>query len=181
MVERIWTEGAWTEESGVDRARRFWPSGPISVPNDRMLSWDPVSGAISVFREPSNGANGNSTDREGRLVTCEQAAQSRHANRARWNDHGARGPRRRPALHRLPTTSSAKSDGTIWFTDPDYGRGLIPDTKGSRRSPALPHLHRLEPGSGSVSAATFGHGDAERQGLLPRRADALRDLTPGRS
>ena len=45
------------------------------IPNDRIMRWDEETGAVSVFRRPSNYANGNSRDRQGRLVTCEHDTQ----------------------------------------------------------------------------------------------------------
>jgi len=42
------------------------------IPNNRTLRWRASDGAVDVFRQPSNGANGNTVDREGSLVTCEQ-------------------------------------------------------------------------------------------------------------
>ena len=41
------------------------------IPNDRMMRWEEETGAISVFRKPSHNSNGNTRDRQGRLVTCE--------------------------------------------------------------------------------------------------------------
>src|SRR5512146_1171792 len=41
------------------------------IPNDRIMKWEEETGAVSVFRRPSNFANGNTRDRQGRLVTCE--------------------------------------------------------------------------------------------------------------
>ena len=45
------------------------------IPNDRMMKWEEETGAVSVFRKPSNYSNGNTRDRQGRLVTCEMDAQ----------------------------------------------------------------------------------------------------------
>ena len=69
-IRRLWTGGEWTE-------------GPVyfgdmhsvifgDVPNNRMLRYDEVTGETTLFRYPSNEANGNTRDRQGRLVTCEQ-------------------------------------------------------------------------------------------------------------
>ena len=44
------------------------------IPNNRIMRWDEETGAVSVFRKPSNYSNGNTRDRQGRLVTCEHAA-----------------------------------------------------------------------------------------------------------
>src|SRR5437763_16263112 len=45
------------------------------IPNDRIMKWDEETGAVSVFSKPSNYANGNTRDRQGRLITCEMDAQ----------------------------------------------------------------------------------------------------------
>src|SRR5947199_2897489 len=45
------------------------------IPNDRILKWEEETGAVSVFRQPSNYANGNTRDRVGRLITCEMGSQ----------------------------------------------------------------------------------------------------------
>ena len=45
------------------------------IPNDRMMKWEEDTGAVSVFRKPSHYANGNTRDRQGRLVTCEMDTQ----------------------------------------------------------------------------------------------------------
>ena len=50
------------------------------IPNNRIMRWDEETGRVSIFRKPSNFANGNTRDRQGRLVSCEQCAP-RHAHR----------------------------------------------------------------------------------------------------
>src|SRR5690606_17133687 len=67
-VERVWTGGIWTEGPA-------WLPGEglvvwSDIPNDRLLCWSPSDGGVRTFRAPANGANGNTTDRAGRLVTC---------------------------------------------------------------------------------------------------------------
>ena len=63
-----------------------WAEGPVwfgdnrcllwsDIPNNRIMRWDEETGAVSVFRKPSNYANGNTRDRQGRLVTCEHDAR----------------------------------------------------------------------------------------------------------
>src|SRR5437762_12306050 len=59
-----------------------WNEGPVwfgdgryllwsDIPNNRIMKWDEETGAVSVFRKPSNNGNGNTRDRQGRLLTCE--------------------------------------------------------------------------------------------------------------
>jgi len=61
-----------------------WSEGPVwfgdgryllwsDIPNSRIMKWEESTGAVSVFRSPSGYANGNTRDRQGRLVTCEHA------------------------------------------------------------------------------------------------------------
>src|SRR5215471_11788905 len=63
-----------------------WAEGPVwfgdgryllcsDIPNNRILKWEEETGAVSAFRKPSNNANGNTRDRQGRLVTCEHDAR----------------------------------------------------------------------------------------------------------
>ncbi len=71
-----------------------WAEGPVwfgdgryllvsDIPNDRILRWDEASGAVTVFRKPSNNANGYTRDRQGRLVTCEH--DSRRLTRTEYD------------------------------------------------------------------------------------------------
>ena len=41
------------------------------IPNDRMLRFDELTGAVGVFRAPAGYSNGNTVDRQGRLLSCE--------------------------------------------------------------------------------------------------------------
>ena len=68
-VERLATGCRWSEGPVCFGDGRYvlWSD----IPNDRILKWEEETGAVSVFRKPSNNANGNTRDRQGRLVTCE--------------------------------------------------------------------------------------------------------------
>ena len=59
------------------------------IPNDRILKWEEETGAVSMFRKSSNNANGNTRDRQGRLVTCEHTRPPRHPHRIRRRHHRA--------------------------------------------------------------------------------------------
>src|SRR6266852_1579558 len=108
-----------------------WAEGPVwfgdgryvlwsDIPNNRIMRWDEETGAVSVFRKPSNFANGNTRDRQGRLVTCEHDA--RRVTRTEYdgaitvicdNFEGKK--------LNSPNDLVVKSDGSIWFTDPMFG------------------------------------------------------------
>src|SRR5450631_2156489 len=72
-IERIATGFRWAE------GPVYFPDGGFfvwsDIPNDRMMRWLEEDGHVSVFRRPSKYANGNTRDREGRLVTCEHGAR----------------------------------------------------------------------------------------------------------
>src|ERR1700759_2009101 len=68
-VERLWTGARWTEGPAWFPAGRYLVFSDI--PNNRMMRFDECDGSVSVFRQPSNNSNGNTTDSQGRLVTCE--------------------------------------------------------------------------------------------------------------
>ena len=71
-----------------------WPEGPVwfgdtrmllfsDVPSNRIMKWDEDTGQFSVFRKPSNYANGNTRDRQGRFLTCEH--QPRRVSRTEYD------------------------------------------------------------------------------------------------
>ena len=66
-VERLWTGGRWCEGPAWFGAGRYlvWSD----IPNNRMMRWDETDGSVSILRSPSNNSNGNTVDRQGRLVT----------------------------------------------------------------------------------------------------------------
>jgi len=89
------------------------------IPTSKLHRWRQGAG-FSVYREVSNMANGNTYDRQGRLVTCEHAT-----SRVVREEAGALTVL---ASHydgkelNSPNDIVVRSDGTIFFTDPSYGR-----------------------------------------------------------
>jgi gluconolactonase len=134
----------------------YFPAGHYlvwsDVPNDRLMRFDETSNTVSVFRSPSGYANGNTVDRQGRLVTCE------HGNRrVTRTEHD--GSITVIASHHdgkrfnSPNDVVVKSDGSIWFTDPAYG--IDSDYEGHKSDSEIGacHVYRVDPRSGSVSIA----------------------------
>jgi gluconolactonase len=118
VPEIIFAEGRWNEGPCYFPAwsALIWSD----IPNDRLMRYDERTRTVSVWREPSNNANGNTIDRQGRLVTCEHAA--RRVTRTEF-DGTSRVLADRFEGGRLnsPNDIVVKSDGTIWFSDPHYG------------------------------------------------------------
>jgi gluconolactonase len=90
------------------------------MPNDIRRRWSPADGVAEV-RNPSNKCNGMTYDSAGNLYVCE------HVTSALIMETPA-GKREVLATHwqgkRLnsPNDVVVRSDGTIYFTDPTYGR-----------------------------------------------------------
>jgi len=126
------------------------------IPNDRLLRWTP-DGQVSVFRSPSNFANGNTRDREGRLVTCEHG--ERRVTRTELDGTiTVLADRYNSKRLNSPNDVVVKSDGTIWFTDPDYGlRQNCPP--GTPKEQDGDYVFRLDPASGEL---TLVAGDFDR-------------------
>ena len=70
-LERLWTGARWAEGPVWfgDQQRLLFSD----IPNDRIMGWSAIDGSMSVFRQGANYANGNTRDRQGRLVTSNSA------------------------------------------------------------------------------------------------------------
>ena len=90
------------------------------IPGRIMRRWRP-DGSIETWRQPSNMANGNAYDGEGRIVTCEHAT-------SRVTRTESDGSVTVLASHygdmelNSPNDIVVRSDGSIYFTDPGFGR-----------------------------------------------------------
>jgi gluconolactonase len=146
-VERLYTGTRWAEGPvwfGDGRYLLF-----SDIPNNRMLRWQEETGEISVFRGPSNYSNGNSRDRQGRLLTCEH--DSRRLTRTEYD--GAITvlmDRYQGKMLNAPNDLAVHSDGAIWFTDPGYG--IMSNYEGHKAPFELPdNVYRLDPRTGEVT------------------------------
>lgn len=114
------------------------------IPNDQLLRWDETSGAVGVFRTASGYANGNTVDRQGRLITCEQG--NRRVTRTE-HDGSITVLADRYQGRRLnsPNDVVVRADGSIWFTDPSYG--ITSDYEGNKGDSELGgcYVYRLDP------------------------------------
>ena len=147
-VERLATGCRWSEGPVWFGDGRFvlWSD----IPNDRILKWEEETGAVSVFRKPSNHANGHTRDRQGRLIGCEHGG--RRVVRTEYDGSitvvadSFQGKRLNS-----PNDVVVRSDGSIWFTDPAFG--ILGTYEGHRAAQELPlNVYRVDPATGEMDA-----------------------------
>ena len=143
-IERLATGGRWSEGPVWFGDGRFllWSD----TADNAIMRWDETTGLATPWRKPSNHANGNTRDRQGRLVTCEHL--TRRITRTE-HDGTITVLMDRYDGKRLnsPNDIVVKSDGTVWFSDPTFGiRGNYEGDKAESELPT--NLYRFDPGSG---------------------------------
>ncbi|HEX2856470.1 MAG TPA: SMP-30/gluconolactonase/LRE family protein [Propionibacteriaceae bacterium] len=151
-IERIaggcrWTEGpVWFG----DQRCLVWSD----IPNNRIMKWDEQSGEVSVWRRPSDNANGGTRDAAGRLVTCEH--RTRRVTRTEYDGSitvlaDAFEGRRLNS----PNDVTVAPDGSLWFTDPTYG--ILGDYEGRRAEPEIATaVYRIDPDGGEPTRMVTG-------------------------
>ena len=149
-VHKLFTGCHWAEGPAYFPASRglVWSD----IPSNRLLRFDEGTGHAGPFREPSGHANGNTVDRQGRLVTCEHGG--RRVSRT-GHDGSVVTLADRYDGKRLnsPNDVVVKSDGSIWFTDPTYG--IDSDYEGDRAESEIgaSYVYRIDPATGAVTVA----------------------------
>ncbi len=140
-----------------------WAEGPAwspgwrslvwsDIPNDRQLRWDESNGTVGVFRTPAGNTNGNTVDRQGRLLSCEHSG--RRVSRTEFDGtvvtivDSYNGKRLNS-----PNDVVVKSDDSIWFTDPAYG--IESDYEGNRSEMEQDgcYVFRVDPADGDIRVA----------------------------
>jgi gluconolactonase len=122
------------------------------IPNSRLLRWCEETESVSVFRSPSDHSNGNTRDRQGRLISCEHA--TRRVTRTEY-DGSLTVLMDRYQGRRLnaPNDVVVHPDGHLWFSDPGYG--ILAHYEGSRAEFELPtSVYRLNPETGESSVVS---------------------------
>ncbi len=152
-----------------------WAEGPVwfadlnclvwsDIPNQRMLRW--ADGTVSVFREPSNFVNGNTRDRQGRLVSCEHGGRRVTRTEIDGSITVLADSYEGKKLN-SPNDVVVRSDGSVWFTDPTYG--IKSDYEGYRAEPeqATRNVYRLDPQTGVLAAVVTDFGQPNGLAFSP--------------
>lgn len=138
----------------------LWGEGPVwfgdtrcllfsDIPNNRMLKWDEETRTTAIFRAPSQFANGNTRDRQGRLITCEHGA--RRVTRTEYDGRiTVLADQYRARRLNSPNDVVVSSDGAVWFTDPPYG--ILTDYEGNKAESEQDgcFVYRLDPITGTI-------------------------------
>jgi gluconolactonase len=148
-VDQLYTGCRWAEGPAWFGAGRYvvWSD----IPNNRMLRYDEADGSVSVFRAPCGNTNGNTVDRQGRLVSCEHSG--RRVSRTEFDGRVITvADRWQGKRLNSPNDVVVRSDGSIWFTDPSYG--IDTDYEGDRSESEIGacHVYRVDPQSGEIAA-----------------------------
>ena len=149
-VERLHTGCRWSEGPVYfgDARCVLWSD----IPNDRILRWDEETGSVSVYRKTSWNANGNTRDRQGRLVTCEQRGR-----RVTRTEHDGAITVLADSYDGKPLNSPndvvVAADGAVWFTDPVFG--ILGYYEGEKKTPELaPAVYRIDGQTGAIRKMT---------------------------
>ncbi|WP_407169903.1 SMP-30/gluconolactonase/LRE family protein [Bradyrhizobium sp. ORS 111] len=118
-LEQVATGMRWAEGPA------YFPEGGYllfsDIPNNRIMKFSEKDGSLSVFRSPANFANGNTRDRQGRLVTCEHSVTRRVTRTEKNGKITVLADSFEGKRLNAPNDIVVKSDDTIWFTDPVFG------------------------------------------------------------
>ncbi len=141
-----------------------WAEGPVwfgeqrsliwsDVPGNCMWRWDEETGVASVFRKPSGHGNGNTRDRQGRLLTCEHSGRRVSRTELDGRVVTLADSYQNKKLN-SPNDIVCKSDGSVWFTDPSFG--ILTWYEGAKAEPELPtNVYRIAP-DGAMSVVAEG-------------------------
>lgn len=120
------------------------------IPNNRLMQWSKAEGA-RVFRQPSGNSNGNTIDLAGNLLSCETSGRCVTLTDTRG---GVRTlvDRCKGLRFNSPNDIVVKSDGSVWFTDPDYGILHAHPDLGHGKPREVPgnFVYRYEPDTGRL-------------------------------
>jgi gluconolactonase len=162
-IERVATGFRWCEGPVYfrDGGYLLWSD----IPNNRIMRWTEDDGHVSVYRQPSNNSNGNTRDREGRLISCEH--DSRRVTRT---EHDGSVTVLIDKFNGKPLNAPndvvVSADGAIWFTDPFFGN--LGNYEGHPVSFELPpQVYRLDPKTGRASVAAAGFGGPDGIAFSP--------------
>jgi len=147
------------------------------IPNDALLRWDEITGVVAPLRQPAGNPDGNTRDREGRLMSCELGSRTltrtEHDGTVTVLAASFEGTRLTG-----PHDVVVQSDRSIWCSD--NGAGIRGNYRGEKAEQELPfRVYRLDPVHGVLSIAIGAMARPNGLGFSPdaTRLDVVE--TPG--
>src|SRR5258708_18237550 len=179
-IERIATGFRWAEGPVYfrDGGYLLWSD----IPNNRIMRWSEDDGHVSVYRYPSNYSNGNTRDREGRLISCEhdtrRVTRTEHDGSITVLMDQFNGKKLN-----APNDVVVASDGAVWFTDPGFG--LLGNYEGHKDTLELPpQVYRLDVKTGRATVVV-GQSPGRPNGIAfspdEKKLYVIDSVTPGPS
>ena len=146
-VERVATGFRWAE------GPVYFPAGRYvlfsDIPNNRIMRFSEDDGHVSVYRQPSMNSNGNTIDREGRLITCEHSG--RRVTRTELDGSiTIIADKYNGKKLNSPNDAVVAADGSIWFCDPAYGIGGFYEGIKADAEQDKKNVYRVDPKSGDI-------------------------------
>lgn len=154
VIERVWTGAAWLEAPAWSAIGRHLIFSDTRNSRQHRYIWE--TGQVTVFRPESRSSNGNAFDHHGRLLVCEEdtrrVVRFEHDGTIVMIADSFEGQQLNS-----PNDVVAHPDGSVWFTDPPYGRRLAegrPDAPGGQANPG----GALNPRLGNETAVSTDSG-----------------------
>jgi gluconolactonase len=121
------------------------------IPNSRIMKFDEATNAFSVHSISYSYANGNTRDRQGRLVTCEHSVTRRIVRTEHDGQITVLADRYEGKRFNAPNDVVVKSDDSVWFTDPIFGINGEWEGERAAREQVTTNVYRVDK-NGVVSA-----------------------------
>jgi gluconolactonase len=144
-----WAEGpAYFPSADKDGAGYLLVS---DIPNNRIMKWDEATNEWRVHSTAYNYANGNTRDRQGRLVTCEHSVTRRIVRTEHDGSITVLADQFEGKRLNAPNDVVVKSDDSIWFTDPTFGINGEWEGERAKSEQATTNVYRVDKG-GEITA-----------------------------
>ena len=123
-VEQVGTGMRWAEGPVYFPSEKAGGAGYLlvsDIPNNRLMKFDEATNKFTVHKTNVNYANGNTRDRQGRLISCEHSITRRVVRTEKNGKITVLADSFEGKRLNAPNDIVVKSDDSIWFTDPLFG------------------------------------------------------------